>query len=900
MVNVTADQVGTFLQGGTANVGFATNSIFTATPMTGITSSAYCDVYSTNTGLFQPVGAASYYLVNNSTNQGSGTTSGLSAALLADLAGRTTWPPAVLSGWLTNSTNLSVQAPRNTGTPDRGYHYFPIDWALNASVSNTAPITITVPVGVSLATYSTASNQYGIDLFANASFNCQGTATSPNFIVAYNTVQEQSNLNWTNSTGAWPSLGCPNVTVTSSASIEFTKWSVLAGGEHIYASAPFPTALQNCQFYSGVIAGQNNAAPPLSVTNCLFWRVICGFSDAVSSNSETFYNNLFWNGSLNVVNNNSGTYTFRDNLFDSTLITNKNGATINFCSNNAYVTGFTTLLPTNSNVTLSASPAYQTGPLGQYYYPTSLTSLIFKGSQYASNAALYHFAVTTNANSIDGINVVSIGFHYVGVGTNTLPLDANNDGLADYLEDPSGTGAPGPWTSTNVAPFFGFYGVQPINQSAPSGSPVTFSETVYGTPPLSYQWWLNGTIPSDEYGKNGFNGFQISGATSSNYTISSVQFSNQGNYSVIITNQYGSVTSAVSTLALPVNVTNDLLLIYNSNSAWLDSSNVCAYYLANRPMVSGCTNIIGVNCSNYTEQMVMSNYNSEFSQPISTWLTLTGKRPQYVILFPDLPSIVANTSGTATSVQFDMNAGVNPVLGTSNFLASWHPFVTSINMNGTGGTNDCVQYINKLANIGSNYSPGKLIISAYSGGYGNTNYYFDDCRTVAPGYPTPGSNASSGVLSVNPSASITYSNVYGHDITNGINVAGYLSWGAYAFGTNAYATNGDVEWTNNSGWWLIRTVESYNGRQVSTQGEGTFLSWFASNAFGGTTYSHTPVAAISTVDEPSEFGTYDGTCFGLWESGNNFAVCAWSSQNTNCSPYNNYYTQAVGDPFVCK
>jgi hypothetical protein len=448
------------------------------------------------------------------------------------------------------------------------------------------------------------------------------------------------------------------------------------------------------------------------------------------------------------------------------------------------------------------------------------------------------------------------------------------------------------------------YGIQPLNQSAPSGSPVTFTETVYGTPPLSYQWWLNGTVPSDRYGDNGFNGLQISGATSSNYTISSVQFTNQGNYSVIITNQYGSVTSTVSTLALPVNVTNDLLLIYNSNGAWLDSSNVCAYYLANRPMVSGCTNVIGVNCSNYTEQMLVSAYNSGFSQPISSWLALTGKRPQYVILFPDLPSVVTNVAGTATSVQYDMNAGVNAVLGTTNFLASWHPFVTSINMNGTGGTTDCVQYINKLANVGSIYSPGKLIISAHSGGYGNTNYYFDDSRTIEPGYPSPGSNASSGVLTVNPSASIIYSNVYNttfsYAITNGMDLAGYLSWGAYAFGTYEYATNGYVKWTNNSGWWLIRTDESYNGRRVSTLGLGTFLSWFASTAFGGTNYANTPVAAVSYVDEPYEYGTFDGTCFGLWESGNNFGVCAWSSQNTNGTPYSNYYTQAVGDPFVSK
>jgi hypothetical protein len=51
-------------------------------------------------------------------------------------------------------------------------------------------------------------------------------------------------------------------------------------------------------------------------------------------------------------------------------------------------------------------------------------------------------------------------------------------------------------------------------------------------------------------------------------------------------------------------------------------------------------------------------------------------------------------------------------------------------MNGTGGTNDCIGYINKLATFGAAFSPGKLVISALSGGYGNTNYYFDDTTDI--------------------------------------------------------------------------------------------------------------------------------------------------------------------------
>ncbi len=72
-----------------------------------------------------------------------------------------------------------------------------------------------------------------------------------------------------------------------------------------------------------------------------------------------------------------------------------------------------------------------------------------------------------------------------------------------------------------------------------------------------------------------------------------------------------------------------------------------------------------------------------------------------------------------------------------------------------------------------------------------------------------------------------------------------------------------------------------------------FLKWFAATAFGNTNYTNAPVAAISYVDEPGEYGTSDGTYFGLWESGKNFAICAWNSDA-------NQYLQAVGDPFVSK
>ena len=53
---------------------------------------------------------------------------------------------------------------------------------------------------------------------------------------------------------------------------------------------------------------------------------------------------------------------------------------------------------------------------------------------------------------------------------------------------------------------------------------------------LTYQWLLNGTA--------------IAGATGATYPVASVAASNAGNYSVIVTNEGGSVTSVAAVVAV--------------------------------------------------------------------------------------------------------------------------------------------------------------------------------------------------------------------------------------------------------------------------------------------------------------------------------------------------------------
>jgi sugar lactone lactonase YvrE len=77
---------------------------------------------------------------------------------------------------------------------------------------------------------------------------------------------------------------------------------------------------------------------------------------------------------------------------------------------------------------------------------------------------------------------------------------------------------------------------QPSNEYASAGGSATFTVTASGSGTLSYQW--------------NFNGNPIAGATASSYTVSNVQASNSGLYTVTVTNSLGTVTSGAGNLYL--------------------------------------------------------------------------------------------------------------------------------------------------------------------------------------------------------------------------------------------------------------------------------------------------------------------------------------------------------------
>ncbi|MCI0745849.1 MAG: immunoglobulin domain-containing protein [Verrucomicrobia subdivision 3 bacterium] len=83
---------------------------------------------------------------------------------------------------------------------------------------------------------------------------------------------------------------------------------------------------------------------------------------------------------------------------------------------------------------------------------------------------------------------------------------------------------------------------QPVSRTNTVGTTATFSVTVNGAGPLSYQW-KKGT-------GNLSNGGNVSGATTANLVLSSVTQNDAANYSVVVSNPSGSVTSSTASLVV--------------------------------------------------------------------------------------------------------------------------------------------------------------------------------------------------------------------------------------------------------------------------------------------------------------------------------------------------------------
>ena len=230
----------------------------------------------------------------------------------------------------------------------------------------------------------------------------------------------------------------------------------------------------------------------------------------------------------------------------------------------------------------------------------------------------------------------------------------------------------------------------PPGQAVLAGQGATFAVTASGTPPLNYQWLFNGT--------------NLSGATTNPLVLVNVQQANSGNYSVIVSNFAGSVTS--SPAALAIIFTNPVVFAqWNFNSVPPDGSTSTG---STTPSIgSGTASLVGGATATFAAGD--TTYDPAGSTDNSGWNTTT---------YP-----AQGTGNKTRGVQFAVSTA-----GKQNIVISW----TSQSSN-TGGKYGRLQYSTNGTDFvdfpaafinGTTYTVKTNSLAAISGVNNNPNFAF--------------------------------------------------------------------------------------------------------------------------------------------------------------------------------
>jgi hypothetical protein len=164
-----------------------------------------------------------------------------------------------------------------------------------------------------------------------------------------------------------------------------------------------------------------------------------------------------------------------------------------------------------------------------------------KGSEFYVIVKLNFFVVAVPLGTEFGYTFFQNDYPYTGTFTTATEVEgygsATDENGAEY--DASSLAKLTVTTSDVSAPHIT---TQPRSQGVAAGGSVAFDVTATGTAPLSYQWKHSGIALSDSS--------NVYGSATSSLTVDDAGSGDAGKYTVVVSNEKGSVTSAAATLTL--------------------------------------------------------------------------------------------------------------------------------------------------------------------------------------------------------------------------------------------------------------------------------------------------------------------------------------------------------------
>jgi hypothetical protein len=377
-----------------------------------------------------------------------------------------------------------------------------------AVTSAVATLTVDVPPAITVNPSSQSVARGGA-----ASFSATATGT-PNLV--YHWVFHGTNLL---DGGPYSGSGTPTLTISGAQAAN-------AGGYYVLVTNLFGAARSS--------SGQLTVIKPPTITSQPANQTVAGGFEAtfgVTANSSVPVGYQWrFNGA---------------NLQDGPAITGSAASILRLYKTQFSQTGNYTVVVTNisgavtsavATLTVDVAPVVTGNPANQLVPPGGKTSFsaaatgtpnlayhwVFHGTNLLDGGAYSGSATPTL--TVSGAQSANAGAYYVLV-TNLFGAARSSSGTLSLVKPPTIT-------------------TQPANQTVAGGFAATFTVAASSSVPPGYQWRFNGANLSD--------GPETTGSATPTLKLYKTQFNQTGNYTVVVTNTAGAVTSAVATLTVDV------------------------------------------------------------------------------------------------------------------------------------------------------------------------------------------------------------------------------------------------------------------------------------------------------------------------------------------------------------
>ena len=300
---------------------------------------------------------------------------------------------------------------------------------------------------------------------------------------------------------------------------------------------------------------------------------------------------------------------------------------------------------------------------------------------------------------------------------------------------------------------------QPADQTVVIGSDAIFNITASGASPLAYQWQINGA--------------NIVGATTNSLTISNANYTAQGDYHVIVTNTYGSVTSLVATLTVAQAGVPLWTNRYNGPGNGSDYAQAIAVDSGGNVFVTGAATVSGG-----TYDYATIKYSGAGAPLWTNRYNGPGNGSDYA------QAIGVDSDGNVFVTGYATVSGGTYDYATIKYSGAGVPLWTN-RYNGPGNGSD---YARAIAVDSSN----NVFVTGYSTGSGS-GYDYATIKYSSGGVPLWTNRYNS------PGNSADYAEAVAVDGSGNVFVTGYSTIGSgsgYDYATIKYSSAGVPLWTN--------------------------------------------------------------------------------------------------------